>query len=360
MEESFLKQLENNCKNIEFNKKLIEDYINGPDSSYIKKFIYDFNTVLLKFKGKKYKIFEKVLMYNSMKIVLEEFRESDILIRACKTVNKKLFEWLFTMKLNYSLQDQAGMTALMHAANNGSLGFVVDKIIKEGNDSINIKDIFGNNALFYSTNKPENLKKLLKSNIDIKHINKNGDNVLLYSCRNDNIRSFEILNKYECFDPRYVNHEGKTAAMYLVENGRHNELIDYLSKNKDKISPFDINKSREGLVSTYMISYYERYVGNLCEMEFNNERNYNVIKNFAFILSSLIKFGCDFNIPVDKDGNTPIMIFLMMKDYVSAKYLLDNYKGTIDLSIKNKYGVNASYLSLFLNEDIFERLEFNR
>eukprot|EP00833_Pecoramyces_ruminatium_P017509 jgi/Orpsp1_1/1191541/evm.model.d7180000086831.1 len=148
--------------------------------------------------------------------------------------------------------------------------------------------------------------------------------------------------------------------MYLVENGRHNELIDYLSKNKDKISPFDINKSREGLVSTYMISYYERYVGNICEMEFNNERNYNVIKNFAFILSSLIKFGCDFNIPVDKDGNTPIMIFLMMKDYVSAKYLLDNYKGTINLSIKNKYGVNASYLSLFINEDIFERLEFNR
>eukprot|EP00833_Pecoramyces_ruminatium_P010581 jgi/Orpsp1_1/1184613/evm.model.c7180000090263.1 len=257
------------------------------------------------------------------------------------------------MKLNYSLQDQTGMTALMHAANNGSLGFVVDKIIKEGNNSINIKDIFGNNALFYSTNKPENLKKLLKSNIDIKHINKNGNNVLLYSCRNDNIRSFEILNKYECFDPRYVNHEGKTVAMYLVENGRRNELINYLSKNKDKISPFDINKSGEGLVSTFIISYYERYVGNLCEMEFNNECN-------CIIFSNLIKFGCDFNIPLDKDGNTPIMIFLMMKDYVSAKYLLDNYKGTIDLSIKNKYNVNASYLSLFLNEDIFEGLYFDK
>jgi len=356
-EESILNQFRNNSKNVVFDEKLIEYHFLDADIDYLKKFIDDFNTVLVEYKGNKYKSFEKFLMYGSMKGVLDKFRESDILIRACKTYNKKLLEWLFTMKINYNVRDQEGMTALMHAARNGSLGFAVDKLIEVGSDSLNMEDNYGNTALFHAVSKPENLKKLLSSDININHINKDRDNILLHCCRYDYMRSYDILNQYNCFDARFSNKYGKTVAMYLVENARYKELVEYLKKNEDKIGPNDKNKFGYGLVSSYMKSYYNRYIGIVTKNKgFSNEFLYP----FAYTFSTLIELNCDFNVSVDEDDNTPIMIFLMMRDYVSAKYLLDNYNGTIDLSKKNKYGVNASYFSLFIDKNIFEKLEFNK
>jgi len=42
-------------------------------------------------------------------------------------------------------------------------------------------------------------------------------------------------------------------------------------------------------------------------------------------------------------GNTPIMFFLMIGDYYASTLLLEKCKN-LDLSIKNKHGINASYL----------------
>jgi len=357
---SLFLQLRNNSidylKTIEKYKKLIENYLNSHDPTDTKKFVKELNDVILEPQIKKYKIFESLLNHKLFTKVLANFRNSDILIKACKTVNKSAVEWFLTMNMNYGTRDDVGATALMYAVEHTSLSFAVEAIMKSNGDHIHFADMYGNNALFYATNSPDIFKKLLKSKIDIKHINNNNESLLLYCSKLDRIRAFEILCKNKSFDPNLCNSEGKTTAMYLVEHGRFREVKTYVKDNS--INPNFINKFGDSLVSVYIKKYYQQYIGNIGETDFTSKYNYIVIKNFALTLMSLVSLKCDFNVPIDEDGNTPIMVFLMMKDYVSSMYLLDNCK--IDLSIKNKHGANASCLSLLLDEKVFECLQYNK
>jgi len=73
---------------IDENEKLIKFYLNGDDQALIKKFVTDFNNVILdkNVKYDNYKLFESVLNHRLFTKVLNQFRESDILIRACADV----------------------------------------------------------------------------------------------------------------------------------------------------------------------------------------------------------------------------------------------------------------------------------
>ena len=62
-----------------------------------------------------------------------------------------------------------------------------------------------------------------------------------------------------------------------------------------------------------------------------------------------MKLNCDFNSAIDEDGNTIMNFFLMIDDLPSAYYLLKNYND-LDLFIKNKDGINESFLTLYMNE----------
>ncbi|OUM58237.1 hypothetical protein PIROE2DRAFT_21389 [Piromyces sp. E2] len=330
-------------KNIVKEKKLIETYLNGKDLTNVKKFVNDFNDVILGSDIKKYKLFEAVLNRELFTAVLAEFRESNVLIRACKEVNRKAVEWLLTMNINYGIQDEQGMTALMHAAEHASLDFAVEKIMKSDGKCIQLVDNNGNNVLFHATSSPDILKKLLKSknNLDIHHLNHDNENLLLYCSRYNKMRSFEILNKHNSFDPNLCNCVGKTTAMYLVENGRFSEVKAFVKDNK--INPNYINKLGDSLVSVYIKKYYQHYIGNIGETNFASNYNYVVIKNYALTLRSLIDLKCDFNIPVDKEGNTLIMVLSMMGDQVTSRYLLE--KCNIDLLKENYKGQNAKNCS---------------
>eukprot|EP00833_Pecoramyces_ruminatium_P004181 jgi/Orpsp1_1/1178213/evm.model.c7180000064451.1 len=91
-EKELLKQLRKDSKKclkvIEKNSKLVENYLNGDDLTTIKKFVNDFNDVVLDREVKKYKLFEAVLNHNLFTKVLAQFRESDVLIRACKDIKR--------------------------------------------------------------------------------------------------------------------------------------------------------------------------------------------------------------------------------------------------------------------------------
>jgi len=344
------------CLNtIENCKEVVNEYLNGKDEDSIKAFVNEFNNTLLTIKVKKYNLFENVLNHQLFGKVLAAFRQSDVMIRACKDVNRKVVEWLLTMKIDYNYQDENGMNALMYAAEKASLGFAIKKII-EGNIDINRTDNNGNNALFHAASSPDNLKILLKSKINKSQLNSDGESLLLYCCRYDKIRSFELIYIDKSFDPNINNAVGKTAAMYLVENARFKEVKTFVKKNK--IDPNYVNKFGQSLVSTFVKRYYQQYIGNIGETSFTSKLNYINTKNYALTMLSLIDLKCNFNIPIDDDGNTPIMAFLMMKDYITAKYLLD--KCDIDLSIKNKYDINASFLSLFISESVFDSLNYNK
>ncbi|KAG4105096.1 ankyrin [Neocallimastix lanati (nom. inval.)] len=238
--ETLLNQLKNenkDClKTIENKSKLIEHYLNGQDLGYLKRFINEFNEAVTK---------------------------SDVLIRACKKVNKKAVEWLLTMNIDPTIQDENGMTALMHSAEHVSTDFAVTNMV----------DNNGNNALFHATS-------LLKSRVNVNHL------------INDGKKSDEILVKEKNTDLNCINCVGMTPAMHLVKNARYREVESLVKSGK--VNPDYVNKFGNSLVSV-------------------------VTKNYAFTFRTLIDLGY----------------------YISAKYLIDNYKN-LNLSIKNRYGISGS------------------
>jgi len=357
--ETLLNQLKNENKGcletIEINAKVIENYLNGQDLSSLKKFVNDFNDTVVEAQVKKYKLFEKVLNHKLFNDVIAEFRKSDILIRACKKVNKTAVEWLLTMNIDPNVQDENGMTALMHAAEHASTDFAVSKLLNE--KSANMVDNNGNNVLFHATNAPDILKKLLKSKINMNRLNNDGEDALLYSCRYDKIRAYEILMKEKNANINCLNRVGMTPAMYLVENARYREVESLIKSGK--VDPNYSNKFGNTLVSVFIKKYYQQYIGNIGETNYASKFNYIITKNYALTLRVLIDLGCDFNKPIDTDGNTPIIALLMMKDYVSAKYLIDKYKN-LDLSIKNKYGVSGSSFKRLIDKKVFDVMEYNK
>jgi ankyrin repeat protein len=357
--ETLLNQLKNEKKDslrtIENNTKLIENYLNGQDLGYLKKFVNDFNDTVIEAQVKKYKLFEKVLNQKLFYNVIAEFRKSDVLIRACKKVNKKAVEWLLTMNIDPNVQDENGMTALMHAAEHASTDFAVSKLLNE--KSANMVDNNGNNVLIHATNALDILKKLLKSKISMNRLNNDGEDALLYSCRYDKIRAYEILIKEKNANVNCSNCVGMTPAMYLVENARYREVESLIKSGK--VDPNYCGKNDNTLVSVYIKKYYQQYIGNIGETNYTSKYNYVVTKNYALTFRVLIDMGCDFNRPIDVDGNTPIVALLMMKDYVSAKYLIDKCKN-LDLSIKNKYGISGSSFRGLIDEKVFDVMEYNK
>ncbi|KAG4107790.1 hypothetical protein H8356DRAFT_1379447 [Neocallimastix lanati (nom. inval.)] len=208
-----------------------------------------------------------------------------------------------------------------------STDFAVSKLLNE--KSANMLDNNGNNVLFHATNAPDILKKLLKSNIRMNRLNNDGEDALLYSCR----------------------------SMYLVENARYREVESLIKSGK--VDPNYCNKFGNTLVSVYIKRYYQQYIGNIGETSYTSKYNYIVTKNYALTFRVLIDMGCDFNKPIDVDGNTPIVALLMMKNYVSAKYLIDNCKN-LDFSIKNKYGISGSSFIGLIDEKVFDAMEYNK
>jgi len=139
------------------------------------------------------------------------------------------------------------------------------------------------------------------------------------------MKAFEMLCEKNKIDVNHYDCVGKTAAMYLVENGKYREIKTFVKKYN--IDPNYKNKYGESLVSIYVKRFYQQYIGNIgTETNFLSKYNYVITKNYPHTLKSLIDLCCDFNVLVDEDGNTAIMAFLLMKDYITTKYLLDNLK----------------------------------
>jgi len=343
---------------IENNSKLIDEHYNATDSLKATIFVAKLNSVVLELSN--YKLLEKVLYHPLFAGILAEFRQSDIMIKACQNNKyKKLVEWLLNQEINPDLQDEFGRTALMYAAQHYPLTFAVEKFLKyknKKNDFVNYVDNDGNTALFHGLQNKDVFIKMLKTNLfDVRHVNNNNENLLLYCCRIDKYQSVEKLIDLG-LDATLVNNVGKNAAMYLVENKRFHQLEKLVDKTKLNVNY--MNKFGETLVSVYLKSYYKGITD--CILPFFNESNYLGYKNYASTLMALIKMGCDFNVIIDEDGNTPIIFLLLIEDYVSANYLLKNSKINIDLSHKNKDGISASLLASFLNSRVFDDLDYQK
>ena len=348
----YIKDNNEECINcINNNKKIIQEYYNEYDNSLaVKKFVDKLKDVIMNLT--KFKLMDKVLSHPAFKDIYKEFKESDILIRACQNANnKKLVEWLLTKDIDLYVQDIEGKTALMHAAEHYQMLFAVEKLIEGSDDHIHITDNNGNTALFYGNR--DVLIRMLKAKFDLNHINNDNENIFLYYCKADKFKLFDLLLNLD-INFNLVNNVGKTGAMYLVEHNRFLQLRDLIAKKQINVNYK--NKFGDTLVSVFIKNYYRsynNYMGN-----FVTEGNYLLYKNAAFTLQELVKAGCDFNVIIDDDCNTPIIFFLLTEDYVSANYILSNCD--IDISVQNKFDISASLLSEFINKNVFDQLQYHK
>jgi len=350
-------------KTIINNKILINKYFNVDGNlTVIKGFVDRLNDAIL--KAKKYDAVKKLLKEPCMSKILNEFRESTILVRACKERNKKACKWLLTMDINPIVRDEKGKIALMYASDYWSLEDVAEKISNMDKELVNITDNDGNTALFYSVKIKNTFEKLVKLNINTNYKNKNGDTIFTHVCRHHKPKLLNSLIYYhKDIDFAVVNNDGKTGAMYLAESDNYTKLRQLYFSGVD-LNLFYKNKNNETIVSHTINRIYDRfkhsnfhdkYVDHYTDDNFKNGKDYKDAKLCARTINALIDIGCDFNCIVDGDGNTPMSFFLMIKDYVSAINLLRHCK-TMDLNICNKYGVSAAYIASHLTKDDFSSL----
>lgn len=318
-------------------KKIITEYLKDENKiENVKEFLNEFNDALLEIKS--FTKVEKALQHPLFTLVNAEFKQSDILIKACQKGNKKLAKWLFTMYLNPHLTDSNGRTALMYAVQQMLFDSVIKQLIKVGNDYVNTEDNDGNTALFHAVGNFAYVEKLIEAGSDYKHTNKNGDTLIIYACKREKFVDFKKFLDLK-IDIAHVNNEGKNLAMTLVEKSRSKLLSKILDENEDLINYR--NKLGETLVSTYIKNYYQKVISNETP-----SRVY--IGDCAKTFRVLVSKRCNFNISIDEYGNTPAHFFMYIEDYHSLLYLIYHIRG-IDISIRNNDGMNVSFLSFFVN-----------
>jgi len=360
VEENLLLQIEDNKKEnctqiIEKYEKTIKKHFDDDSEKKerIKDFVNKLNDILVKvYYSYNFSAVESVLNNELFSEILSEFIESDILIRACQQKNIYTIRWLVRhTNINYFTSDENGMTALMYAAKDWTLVFAVEKLLTKFRDSLYLTDKDGNTALYHSIHNINIFNRILYVTKDINHLNKNNETIIYYCGKNEIYISFERVFKIRginlSVNPEIFINEGKREFAKLLQND-NDKFLKYLAMQYHALSTIcgtDIVKSIMDEIGSTLFTilinkYYEAY---LCDDKELFSKYIRMLKVLIFNL------GCDINCAIDEEGNTPMMFFLLIEDYASANYLLSS-KAEVDLSIKNKRGINASYLSLFVRE----------
>ena len=229
-------------------------------------------------------------------------------------------------------------------------------------DLIKLTDNRGENFLFYAlrelkqnnkgtSSNMDYIVKLVDCGVDINHTNKLGETALNYLCKY-RISEFVFENFLLNFeaDPNIPDENGYTPAMYLVQDGRYRELsqLDRRFINYKYVSP-----NGESIMSVFIKKFYT----------YDKNKDKIPFENYIRVLKTIVSNEVDFNIPIDQEGNTPLMVMVLVGDGITASFCAKNVK-KIDLSKKNKYGENVislcyklqyyGLLSIFENNPTFD------
>jgi len=352
------------------NERLIQTYLQNTEKPvHIKSLVDGINDIIVN-KNTNFVYIENVLKYPSMKDVLAQFRESEIIIKACQKENFTALKWLIKMDINPYVFDENGMISLMYAAKEKSLFFVVEYLLNISKDLVNIVDNNGNNVLFYAVNNPLTLDYLLKFDIDIYKPNNSNENFVHFAFKNskDSYVVEHLCKEWKTIiqhiDLNGPDQTGRTPLMYLLENENYPFFITVLQKLRYEAKKpvktsdyvyFNINYrnilNNESIISIFIKKYYEM----CCKKNYREvvSKKRDLITTMGMMFALIISYpGFDINMPIDDDDNTPIMFFLMIEDIVAVNFIL-SYCENVDLGIKNKKGINASILTLKIkNENV--------
>jgi len=343
---SDLKNNNNKCiDTINENKDLINTYLNN-NSDNLKIFLDKIEHLILKNKKVNFKLVESVLKNENFKTVYENFKKSNILIEACKAGNINTIDWLYNMGVDSCVKDENGMTALMHASKNPMLNGVIEKFLGDSK-CLNIQDNEGKTVLFHAVNNKIGFMKLTKSEIDINALNHNKESILIYCCKYECYSNINDIINNKDINVNLIDNDEKTAAMYLANKGRYDELK---LLNKCQCNFDYINQNHESVLSIIIRNMY--FPG--------KKLSSNLLKSYFICIEKLMRYNCNFNLPIDEYGNTPLMIFMMVHDYYSVLLMLNRCED-LDISVKNKFGENASALCFTPGNqkilDIFQKNE---
>lgn len=335
-----LRQNSINCLNdINNNSKLIQEcYSETGDIKTIKRFVNEFNEILLNNSNDSFSLFEQVLNHPDFKNILNEFRNSDIMIRACRLNSVKVLEWLMTMDINACVQDEEGATALMYASKNPELIHVVRYLCNDSS-CINLVDSKRQNALFYAVRNTDAFRALVETSININQLNIDNDSVLTYCCKNKIYDTFRTLVISKTLDCNIFNNDDMTAAMYLIQEENYYRLRTIINK---KMNFYYMNKNNETPLSLLFKKHYHYY--QCGDME--------KLLNINNIIKLLIDSEISLNSSIDKNGNTPLMYFILLEDWCSVVYILLHSSDT-DLTLKNAHGDSAMTLASKFSKKLY-------
>jgi len=328
------------------NKELIQKNL-GTDANIevMDQFVCDLTNVVIQNTKNKFNIIENVLKHSTMTNVYQHFKNSKVMIKSVQMENKHAFKWLKLIGVSPYVQDENGMNVLMHMVRKK---LIFDSHIKTfASDKIcaNQTDINGRTALFHALNCSTSLWKLLECDININHQDNEGNTALIYCCKIENYSSINSLFRKN-IDVNAVDHDGKTAAMYLAMKGKYS-TVDIVGGTA---AIYENIKGRRSLFQTLQSLN--------CNFNYVNDRGESVLSlllkqmyipkfireemfdKYISTLVSLLFTNCDFNMPVDEDGNTASMVFLLVNDMDTYNFVL-KYRDDIDLTKKNKYDENA-------------------
>ena len=235
------------------------------------------------------------------------------------------------MDINTFVQNEYGVSALMAASKDPDLLFVVKHLLNRDSDNINLCDTNGETALFYAVHNIDAFRLLLDFKINTNSLNKDKDSILTYCCRNKIYEPLRSLSVKEFVDVNIFNNDERTALMYLMDDARCTE-IKYFIDNKN-VNLYFKNHKNETAFSIFFKNYYEAY----------RKLDMDKILSYIKVIKLLLQKKISLNVSIDEEGNTPMMFFLMIEDWVTMAYIVLNCLD-IDLSIKNNKGESFSSL----------------
>jgi len=358
----FLDALRNNNKCalslIEQNEQLIQaNLVENCNVITMNKFINDINDIVVHNSKKDYDIIKKALKHKNMTTVYICFRNSNVMIKAVEENNKEALDWLLFMKVSPTVKDENGMTVLMHVVQNKDLNSYI-KTFASDKTYINQEDNYGRTALFYAVDNTLALWDLIECGTNINHKDYEGNNVLIYCCKNKKLHHLRYLLKQK-IDVNAVDNEGRTAGMYLAMNGYYasaevkgslslyntimtEEYSTFIALSKAGYNINYVSDKKESALSLFLKHMYESI----------DPKKFDI---YIRTLISMVFNGCKFNIPIDKDENTAMMIFLLVNDYESFNFVR-NHCVCIDLSQKNKNGENITSLYMKNKNELFSNI----
>jgi len=336
MNNCFISAIENSQYDIV--KLLLDNGLLVDTSNKNNVFYKLLSALITAINNSQYKIINEIKDHKQFNEVMKDFRETNVLITACKNIKKRTVDLLLQLDVNVNITDEHGNSALLEACKHPYLYSCIKEMVKR-KANLNVVNDEGTSPVLNSCKNDDSkiFKYLIDKNVNIYTTDFDGNNSLMYACSYGDLNKVKYLVK-KGINLNAVNSKGETALMCSVKSCNL-DIVKYLLKHK--ADPNIVNgKHQNALVLGFLKIYESEKI-----VEYKN----------LGIIKLLIEHGSDPNLPIDEKGNSILMYLIMKDDFSMIKYLLKVSK-TVNLNQRNHLGYTAFAYALKCNN--FEIIDY--